>query len=517
MAPSVQLIFARNRTRGKTGLNPGQDIPSPSIPIVEKIPLSIPPSLRRRVDQITRNLLRRGPEKAVFSPWIDQGLSTGLGQGPRLIIEDHSWIRLFEAAGDLAYSYRSLLLAGDGDLVVLGGRRSHEFESYCRDILQLGSPRLLLPGDGKQPGPLASRCARDQEFIASIAAYARSQGELTLVPYMGTGWVWRLAGAIAARASMPIRVAAPPPRLTRLVNNKLWFSERVSDLLGPQAHPPGIGSWSLAMLSKRCAELAQRYARIVIKLVDSASSAGNLVLDAAELGSLSLCELHNLLARRLRRLGWRGNYPLIVSAWEAPVLSSPSVHLWVSGKDTEEPVCEGIFEQLTLGNASEFIGAVPSSLPPLWQENIAVEAGAIGLLFQQLGYFGRCSLDAIIVGNDLDKARLHWVECNGRWGGVSYPLTLVNRLHGDLASHPFVVMEEAHLEGYPCQFHHAQDRLGQDLYTSARGRGVIFLSPSRIEQGSGFEIVAIEATAPAARKTAQRAARQLGSLIASGA
>jgi len=486
------------------------------IPIIERFPLNLPSDLQRRVFQVAHTLLGSEPDKVFCQPWDDQDLSTGLGQGPRLLIEDHSWIRLFETAGDLAYSYRSLLLAGDGDLVVLGGGRSYEFESYCSNFLGLGSPKLIVPGRGKPGEPLASRCARDQDFINSVGAYARAQGELTIVPYMGTGWIWRLAGIIAARAGMPIRVAAPPPKLTRLANDKYWFDKRVAELLGPQAHPPSIGCWNLAVLSNHCHDLANRYARIAIKLVDSASSAGILVLDATEIEKLTLHQLRDLLVIRLRGLGWRGSYPLIITAWERPVLCSPSVHLWIPQKEVQDPVCEGIFQQLTLGPVSEFVGAIPSSLPRLWQERIATEAGAIALLFQQLGYFGRCSLDAIIVGKEYHTANLHWVECNGRWGGVSLPLTLSNRLRGDSSDTTFVVMEEAHLEGYPCHFHQALDTADRDLYQANLGQGVIFLSPSRIEQGSGFELVAMAKTTSAARERASRVTRRISSMLKSG-
>ena len=44
--------------------------------------------------------------------------------------------------------------------------------------------------------------------------------------------------------------------------------------------------------------------------------------------------------------------------------------------------------------------------------------------------------DAILIGESLADARLHWIECNGRWGGVSIPMTLANRLTGDWARHP---------------------------------------------------------------------------------
>ena len=57
---------------------------------------------------------------------------------PSLVIEDHGEIRLFEHSGDQAYSYRSLLLAGNDDLVTLkasdqGDNVTFMFESPKED------------------------------------------------------------------------------------------------------------------------------------------------------------------------------------------------------------------------------------------------------------------------------------------------------------------------------------------------------------------------------------------------
>ena len=40
------------------------------------------------------------------------------------------------------------------------------------------------------------------------------------------------------------------------------------------------------------------------------------------------------------------------------------------------------------------------------------------------------SLDALLTGQDMSNAELHWIECNGRWGGVSIPMTAARNLPG---------------------------------------------------------------------------------------
>lgn len=164
-------------------------------------------------------------------------VSPGLGPWPSLLLEDHSGIALFDPEEETAFAYRALLLAGEGDQVVIGVRRSPPFERYCSDILRLGSVDILTVSAAWRHRSLAARCLRDPELLDRAAAQARAAGGLNLLPYMGTGGAWALAGAIAGRSGVEVRVGAPPPRLTRRINDKLWFAERVTEVLGRQAVP----------------------------------------------------------------------------------------------------------------------------------------------------------------------------------------------------------------------------------------------------------------------------------------
>ena len=59
-----------------------------------------------------------------------------------------------------------------------------------------------------------------------------------------------------------------------------------------------------------------------------------------------------------------------------------------------------MFEQQLAGRIARFSGAESSALPRSWTRRLANEAGRLGFFLQRLGYFGRCSFDAIIVGED---------------------------------------------------------------------------------------------------------------------
>lgn len=476
------------------------------VPVVAHGTVTLSAAERQRIARVARRLRRAEPNLAEL-PGDD--VAPGAAAGPRLIVEDHSAIRLFEQAGDEAYSYRALLLAGRGDRVAIGIHRCEAFERYCRERLGLGAAEVLAPRAG--PGALARRCTADPRFLGRVAPWARAAGGLTLLPYMATAGVWRLAAAIATHAGVPVRVAGPPPGLCRRVNDKVWFSSGAVELLGHRAVAPGWPVFGSAALAARLRLLADSHRCVAVKLPDSASSAGNLVLDAAEVRTLAPGALEQRLLALLDRAGWDGGYPLLVSAWRRAVQSTPSVHLWIPEPVGGMPVVEGIFEQRVAGEASAFVGAEPSALPAAWQERLVREALMLGSLYQDLGYYGRCSFDAILAGPELRGADLYWVECNGRWGGVSMPMTLANRLWGDWARRPLVIAERADLRGGAQDFDRILQELEPRLWSADRpGGGAVLLSPGRIAAGSGFELMV---TAPD-REQARAEAAALGDWFA---
>ena len=57
------------------------------------------------------------------------------------------------------------------------------------------------------------------------------------------------------------------------------------------------------------------------------------------------------------RSGWQRRFPVQVTAWERPVLASPSVQLWNPETATVDPIVEGLFEQLA-GLIAHFSGVL---------------------------------------------------------------------------------------------------------------------------------------------------------------
>jgi hypothetical protein len=463
-----------------------------SLPVIQRIVTKIPADEHRRLKILAENLVRDEPALTSTEFFGDRVVTGIADDRPAVVLADHSEISLYDRRGEMSLEYRMLLLAQRGDLAIIGAQRSADFEKYCREKLGLGRVEVLaLPDTGNraQSGP-ARRCRTNAAIMTTLAHTARLHDGLTILPYMGTGEVWMLAAEIAKRAGVTVHVAAPPPRLTRRVNDKIWFAARVREVLGPDALPPSFSTFGPAALAARVAYLARHNQQVVVKLPDSASGSGNLVLPADDLRGMPLSELRQTLINLLEGLGWHGTYPLLAGVWDAPVLANPSVQLWVPLGEDGPPIVEGLFDQRIEGPQARFVGASLSRLPVEWQERIAGEAARLAYLFQQLGYYGRCSLDVVLVGETLENASLHWIECNGRWGGTSLPMTIANRLLPEWGKGAALIVQRPLHFNATRRFADVAERLESKLLSIGhRDKGIVFLSPGGLEDGTGLNFL----------------------------
>lgn len=473
--------------------------------------VSLDGSEQKHLREIAARIVKDEPA-LIATEAFGENTSAGMINGPILIIGDHREIALSKPTGCELYEYRLSLLAREGDLVAISGGRSPDFEAYREDILKLGAAKYVEPRHASVDHSvcLADRCRLDERAFHQIVKLAKRDGSLTIVPHIGMGSAWVLAGTVEKASGCEVRVAAPPPRLTRRANDKLWFAERVRQVLGRSALPPVRGAYGPAALTGQIRALASLYDRIVVKVPDSAGSMGNLSLWSSDIRGVPLPQLRRRLVNLLRDLGWKDRYPLLVEVWDCPVLSSPSVQIWIPNQQDGPPVLEGIFEQIVQGIGGEFIGAAPAQLPSAWRARLSSEALQLATLLQYCGYFGRCSFDSVITGVGYGNSDLHWIECNGRWGGVSIPMTVINRLTGDWARRSFVVVHRSHQPTRPRKLRHALETLKNDLFrTGQNSEGVIVLTPTGIENGTGVNLAALGRTADEARQVAERGVKAL--------
>lgn len=355
-----------------------------------------------------------------FGPFVAQGC----GAGPAVLIGDPSEISLFDTTTGGGLEYRVSLLAHAGD-VVLVRRRDRAFEAYLAEHLGLIDVCFIEIGQGHDAS-IAHLARKSLWLIEHLAEIASRRGGLTLKPYITTGHIWRLAQLIGEVAGTTVHVCGPSPRVARRANDKLWFSDLVHLVIGRAATPPTFSSYGPVATAGLVAHLAKTAEQVIVKVPDSAGSTGNIGLQSADIQGRSLVDVRNYLLDSLHACGWADTYPVLVGVWDADVVCSPSAQLWIPDLSQGPPVCEGVFEQSVVGRQGRFVGAVRSTLPIATQAALTDQALRIARVLQRIGYFGRCSFDAVIQRRGTGPDVIHWIECNGRWGGVSIPLSALS-------------------------------------------------------------------------------------------
>ena len=212
-----------------------------------------------------------------------------------------------------------------------------------------------------------------------------------------------------------------------MANDKATFSDLVSLVLGPEWTPERHLSRDPAHLGRLLREMAGRHDAVGLKRTRCASAMGNLVLESSELLQTSPADLDRIVDRFLTRTEWPGDEPVLTVAWENAA-SSPSTQWWIPPASIGRPQLDGIYEQILEGERKVFVGSRPSGLPPDVNARLATASGVVAGALQTLGYVGRCSFDHLVLGDPDDAPTLLFTECNGRWGGTSTPMRLVDRL-----------------------------------------------------------------------------------------
>ena len=484
--------------------------PRAAIAVVERFAAPVSVAERGRLRALASKLLRNDPSldrTDVFGPDV----ASGAHDGPALLIGDQREIALFESLQQQTLEQRIALMSDGGDIVVVE-RDFPEFNQFVRDLLNTNDIEIIALGAPVGfPAAIAHRCRDSPEILQQITSVARGAHRFLIIPYIGAGSAWMLAGAIARAAGVPVRVAAPPPRLTRMVNDKIWFSNRVREGLGVEALPPTFAAFGPAATAARIARIARSAERVIVKVPDSAGSTGNVAIEAKSVRDLPLKDVRRLVLALLHERGWRDKYPLLVGLWDVTATASPSVQAWIPSRDQGPPVIEGIFEQRLAGPEGEFVGAVPYRGEPAIVERMTAQAVRLGTLFQALGFYGCCSFDCLVSSDPAGNAILQWIECNGRWGGVSIPMTLANRLCGAEGHDGMVIVQDSGRPLTKAGFGQSCEALGALLYRRGATKGIVPLSASCFATGIGVHFLAMAPTQDEAESLAAAALARLQS------
>ncbi|MGE0608379.1 MAG: hypothetical protein AB7O62_14885 [Pirellulales bacterium] len=474
----------------------------PPLPIVPQFEFSPSVDEQARIDQLVSELIQEQPDLVV-----DERLRSVVWKsgkvGPALILDDYSAIRV--PAG-MAVEYlqdRGRLRTRDGDYFVTNHPPEPGFAEYCSEQLGLGSPTWLTAA--RTASSLAISCWADRAVRRRLVSAIR-QGHLTCVhPHMGNRPVWELAVQLSQAAHRPLEVVGPPPAISDWANDKLEFARVVSRLLGPSFVPRTQQACNLPALATMARDLGSRVTTLAIKTPDSAGGAGNYVLESERIRGRSLAGIRQTLQQILGGQPWDDSDELLVGSWESDVLAAPSAQLWLPPLGIGPPLVEGIYMQSIERAEGVFAGTQPANLEPELTQDMARWSWLLGSLFQRLGYVGRCSFDMVLIGKSFENCRIKFIECNGRWGGTSLPMTLINRLFGDGRTQPFATREYHDDRLKNVSFQQLLDELSDVLYDARTGRGrLILFTPGRMRIKGTVSAITLGATQESANETAQQ-------------
>jgi hypothetical protein len=344
---------------------------------------------------------------------------------PTLQLDDVSGIPfLAEIAGVEEYQHRGRLRAGDHDVYATVTPEPEGYEAYCQQRLHMGAPEHLVADPVGPPIAVAKACASGRAH-ARLVEIAKDAHGMMIHPYMGIEAVWELAARVSVDARCPVHVLAPPPPVTWIANDKAIFDELVARVLGREALVETRISRDADEMTTDLCTLAARHPRIGLKRTRCASAMGNAVFNARDVRDVRAAR--QAVQSFLRRTEWPEGEEVLVVAW-LDTDFSPSTQLWIPPVGRGEPRLDGIYEQILKGEEKVFVGSRPSRLPRPVNRALGASALMVAAALQELGYVGRCSFDHLVTGDPNGDFQVLFTECNGRWGGTSTPMSLLDRL-----------------------------------------------------------------------------------------
>ena len=422
-------------------------------------------------------------------------------EAPTLHLDDVSGIPFLDGVpGMEEYQHRARVRCGDGDLFAAVTSPAEGYERYCRDQLGMGSPEFVLAEPVGSVIEVAEACRRGQAFT-ELKQAAQRRGALHVHPYMGIEAVWALALDLEQHAKVPVQVIAPPPPVTWIANDKGQLTQLIDVVIGSSARAAGEQGRDFSQLAAALGALSGRCERVALKRSRCASAMGNRVFASHELRDLSHDGLLAVVERFAQDTQWDGQEDLLVCEW-LDAAASPSTQLWIPPKGSGAPRVDGIYEQLLEGEQGVFLGSRPSTLPSPVNAALAERSLTIAAALQRLGYAGRCSFDLLVTG-DLEGAfEVVFSECNGRWGGTSTPMALVDRL----VRHPNPPGPRAHYRAQDVLFDALIGRplddvieaLGDELYRPGQGGRFILYNVGPLARSGKLDVVALAPTNEAA-------------------
>ena len=375
-----------------------------------------------------------------------------------------------------------------------------DYDVYWSERLGLtNAPRVPVEPPAGQRLAIARGCLEEStldRLVSLIGAHKR----VVIHPYMSIEPCWELARALhqTSPSINAAQVLGPPPPVTWVANDKGTFNEVVKAVLGPDWIPETRSANDAAGLAGHLEALSTLWPAVGLKRTRCASAMGNQVFDSSTLRGRPSEEIERRVAEFLARTEWTPGETVLAVAWETAAVS-PSTQCWI-GSGADGVTCEGVYEQILAGDRKVFVGSRTSTLPDDVDRTLRQAAYWISLALQELGYVGRCSFDHLVTGDPEGDYQVRFTECNGRWGGTSLPMALVERVA------PHYQPAPGRFDPYRAQdvtfpglagacFGDVLELMGDELYDPSTRKGrFIFYNVGPLGRFGKFDVVALGAT-----------------------
>ena len=424
-----------------------------------------------------------------LEPYTPQMWDGSARPHPVLHFDDFSEIPfLVDITGVEEYQHRARLRVAPGDLFAAVTPPTPGYEDYCRQRLGLGEVEFLLaePVEGLMA---VARACEEGAVWRRLVERTREAGGLVIHPFMGIEPVWSLGRRLAAETGVEVPVVAPPPPATWIANDKALFGEVVELTLGDGWLVETHRSADVVSLAGHLLRLAEHHRRVALKRLRCASAMGNVVFGAPELKAAGAAGVETLVLDFLVRTEWNGDEEVLAVAWEETD-SSPSTQMWIPPVGAGLPRLDGIYEQILESEHKVFIGSRPSGLPAAVNDKLAAASLEVAAALQALSYVGRCSFDFVVVSHQDDDCQIRFTECNGRWGGTSTPMALLDRLVG-LPRPPYRAQDLVHPRLVGASFTDLLDRVGEEAFNARTGRGrFVFYNTGPLADFGKLDVIA---------------------------
>jgi hypothetical protein len=472
------------------------------MPMEDALHYDLDAELRARSVELARNLWDERQFSERIEPFRPFVADDADAERPTLHLDDISGIPGVEdVPGVEEYQHRARIRAGDDDAFVASTRQPSGYESYNRDVLRIGAPEILVAEEVEDPLACAAGCLGG-ETLEELAAWASSAGRVAVDPFMAIEAVWQLASRLDERGA-DVAVRGPPLPSLWIANDKRNLSEMCERLFEDRRTVDSHVAAEPGEMADRLLELADPYPRVGLKRPRSASAMGNKVFASDDLLEAGREEVRRRVRRFLESTNWPEGREVLLVRWIDATIS-PSTQCWVPPHGEGRPYVDGIYEQMLVGGEGVFAGSRPSPLPLRVHEKLAETSLALLTVYQRLGYVGRCSFDFVVTGDPEGDFGVRVVDCNGRWGGTSLPMQLVDRVvPGERPPYRAQDFVDSSLEG--AEFIDILEACDDHLFRAETGAGrFIFYNPGPLREHGKFDVISMGRTQEEAAEGIER-------------